>query len=234
MKAAVIIFPGSNCDVDMIHCLREVVGFDVEAIWHQEHSLNGADFVALPGGFSYGDYLRCGAIARFSPIMNAVMEHAEAGRPVFGVCNGFQVLTECGLLPGALLRNNNLQFRCQDVHLRVENNQTRFTSLYRKEQVLRIPIAHAEGNYYADEQTLQELEDQKRVIFRYCTPTGAQDASANPNGAAHDIAGIINEKGNVLGMMPHPERLCEDILGGSDGRWLFESIMHSWQKEVIG
>ena len=232
MKAAVLIFPGSNCDVDMIQALSDIHGCEVEVIWHQQTTLGNADFVAIPGGFSYGDYLRCGAIARFSPIMDAVIAHAEAGKPVLGVCNGFQILTECGLLPGALLRNDNLQFRCQDVFLKVENTSTLFTSLYRQDQVIRIPIAHAEGNYFADAETLEELEQENRILFRYCTESGMREASANPNGAAHDIAGIINAKGNVLGMMPHPERLCEDVLGGTDGRWMFESIVHNWMKEV--
>jgi len=232
MKAAVVIFPGSNCDVDMIHALSGIQSCEVEVVWHQETSLKDADFVAIPGGFSYGDYLRCGAIARFSPIMDAVVAHAEAGKPVLGVCNGFQILTECGLLPGALLRNDNLQFRCQDVFLKVENTSTRFTSLYRQDQVIRIPIAHAEGNYFADAETLGELERNNRILFRYCTASGMREPNANPNGAAHDIAGIVNANGNVLGMMPHPERLCEDVLGGTDGRWMFESIVHTWMKEV--
>ena len=232
MKAAVIIFPGSNCDIDMIHVLQDVLHCDVTQVWHQESSLEGFDFVALPGGFSYGDYLRCGAIARFSPIMEAVVKHAKSGKLVLGVCNGFQILTETGLLPGALLRNNNLQFRCQDVHLRVENNQTVFSSLYKPQQIIRIPIAHADGNYFADHDTLDLLEKENRIVFRYVSNNGERTPEANPNGALNDIAGIINEKGNVLGMMPHPERLAEEILGGSDGRWLFESVLKSWREKV--
>ena len=232
MKAAVIIFPGSNCDIDMIHVLQDVLNCEVTQVWHQESSLEGFDLVALPGGFSYGDYLRCGAIARFSPIMGAVVKHAENGKLVLGVCNGFQILTETGLLPGALLRNNNLQFRCQDVNLRVENNQTVFSSLYKPQQIIRIPIAHADGNYFADPDTLDMLEKENRIVFRYVNSNGERTSEANPNGALNDIAGIINEKGNVLGMMPHPERLAEEILGGSDGRWLFESVLKSWREKV--
>jgi len=234
MKAAVIIFPGSNCDIDMVHVLRDVLGCEVTEVWHLEHSLDGFDLVTLPGGFTYGDYLRCGALARFSPVMDAVLKHAAEGKALLGVCNGFQVLTECGLLPGALLRNTDIRFRCQDVFIRVENERTVFTSLYQRGQVLRIPIAHAEGNYYADEATLKRLEDEQRIIFRYCNAQGEREAAANPNGALHDIAGIINEQGNVLGMMPHPERLSEDILGGSDGRWLFESLLKDWKEKVNG
>ena len=232
MRAAVIIFPGSNCDTDLIHVLSEVMHLEVHKIWHQNESLEDVDFVALPGGFSYGDYLRSGAIARFSPIMNAVLEHAAAGKPVLGICNGFQILTECGLLPGALLRNNHLQFRCQDVTVRVEHNDSGFTSLYKKHQVLKLPIAHAEGNYFVPDTVLRELERDKRILFRYCDSSGERSTAANPNGALDDIAGVLNAAGNVLGMMPHPERLSEDILGGSDGRWLFESIVHTWKERM--
>ncbi|MCL2497937.1 MAG: phosphoribosylformylglycinamidine synthase subunit PurQ [Symbiobacteriaceae bacterium] len=233
MKAAVVIFPGSNCDVDMIHALEDVLGCQVAQVWHKDTSLQGADLVALPGGFSYGDYLRGGALASFSPIMEAVIAHAQAGKLLMGVCNGFQVLTESGLLPGCLMRNRTLQFRCQDVYLTVENNQTVFTSLYRSNQVLRLPIAHGEGCYYASEAELRELEDSGRVVFRYSNAGGEYTPEANPNGSSRAIAGIVNAAGNVLGMMPHPERYCEELVGGSDGRWLFHGILKAWKERVI-
>ncbi|MCL2548732.1 MAG: phosphoribosylformylglycinamidine synthase subunit PurQ [Symbiobacteriaceae bacterium] len=232
MKAAVIVFPGSNCDRDIIDVLGDVVGCSVTAIWHQDRSLQDAHLVILPGGFSFGDYLRCGAIARFSPIMESVISHALAGNPVLGICNGFQVLTECGLLPGTLMPNKSLRFICRDVHVRVENSATMFTTLFQKGQVLNLPIAHADGGYYAEEEVLKELELKNRVIFRYCSANGVLDEENNPNGARQHIAGIVNEEGNVLGMMPHPERHSEDVLGGSDGRWLFESLVANWQRMV--
>ena len=232
MKFAVILFPGSNCEVDCVHVIKEVLQEPVTTVWHKDTDLSQFDAVILPGGFSYGDYLRCGAIARFSPIMEAVIAHAKAGKPVLGICNGFQILTECGLLPGALLRNLSLQFICEDRFIRVENNQTRYTSLYSEKQVLRIPIAHAEGNYYADPETIVKLETENRVIFRYCDAQGNVTPESNPNGAIHNIAGIINEAGNVLGMMPHPERLSEVILGGDDGLALFQSMLKTWRNQL--
>jgi phosphoribosylformylglycinamidine synthase len=232
MNFAVILFPGSNCEVDCVHVIKEVLQEPVTTVWHKDTDLSQFDAVILPGGFSYGDYLRCGAIARFSPIMDAVIAHAKAGKPVLGICNGFQILTECGLLPGVLLRNQSLQFICEDRFIRVENNQTMYTSLYTKNQVLRIPIAHAEGNYYADPETIAALEAENRVIFRYCDAQGNVTPESNPNGAIHNIAGIINEEGNVLGMMPHPERLSEVILGGDDGLALFQSMLKTWRNQL--
>jgi len=232
MKFAVILFPGSNCEVDCVHVIKEVLQEPVTTVWHKDTDLTQFDAVILPGGFSYGDYLRCGAIARFSPIMDAVIAHAKAGKPLLGICNGFQILTECGLLPGALLRNRSLQFICEDRFIRVENNQTMYTSLYKQDQVLRIPIAHAEGNYYADSDTIAKLEAENRVIFRYCDAQGNVTPESNPNGAIDNIAGIINEEGNVLGMMPHPERLSEAILGGDDGLALFQSMLKTWRNQL--
>ncbi|MPM35492.1 Phosphoribosylformylglycinamidine synthase subunit PurQ [bioreactor metagenome] len=232
MKFAVILFPGSNCEVDCVHVIKEVLQEPVTTVWHKDTDLSEFDAVILPGGFSYGDYLRCGAIARFSPIMEAVIAHAKAGKPVLGICNGFQILTECGLLPGVLLRNRSLQFICEDRFIRVENNLTQFTHLYTKHQVLRIPIAHAEGNYYADPETIEKLESENRVVFRYCDEQGNLTEESNPNVAINHIAGIINEAGNVLGMMPHPERLSEIILGGNDGLALFESMLKTWRDRI--
>lgn len=232
MNFAVILFPGSNCEVDCVHVIKEVLQEPVTTVWHKDTDLSQFDAVILPGGFSYGDYLRCGAIARFSPIMDAVIAHAKAGKPVLGICNGFQILTECGLLPGVLLRNQSLQFICEDRFIRVENNQTMYTSLYTKNQVLRIPIAHAEGNYYADPETIAALEAENRVVFRYCDAQGNPTPESNPNGAIHNIAGIINEEGNVFGMMPHPERLSEVILGGDDGLALFQSMLKTWRNQL--
>ena len=232
MNFAVILFPGSNCEVDCVHVIKEVLQEPVTTVWHKDTDLSQFDAVILPGGFSYGDYLRCGAIARFSPIMDAVIAHAKAGKPVLGICNGFQILTECGLLPGVLLRNQSLQFICEDRFIRVENNQTMYTSLYSKNQVLRIPIAHAEGNYYADPETIAALEAENRVLFRYCDAQGNVTPESNPNGAINNIAGIINEEGNVLGMMPHPERLSEVILGGDDGLALFQSMLKTWRNQL--
>lgn len=222
MKFAVIVFPGSNCDIDMYEALHTVCHADVEYVSYKQTSLAGFDAVMLPGGFSYGDYLRAGAIARFAPVIPAVYKMAQAGKLVLGVCNGFQILTEMGLLPGALKQNNSLKFVCKTVSLRVENNQTPFTSQYREGQEIQIPIAHGEGNYYADENVLNELEKNKQVVFRY--------VGENPNGSLHDIAGICNRKGNVLGMMPHPERNVEAILGGTDGLPLFKSLLKAGVK----
>ena len=216
MKTAVIQFPGSNCDGDALHAARLMLDEGAQFVWHTETELpEGTELVFLPGGFSYGDHLRSGAIAARSPVMNAVKAHAEAGGYVLGVCNGFQVLTEAGLLPGALSRNRELHFLCRPVKLRVENHQTAYTASYAKDQVLEIPVAHGEGNYYADAETVARLETEGRVVFRYVD---------NPNGSLNDIAGIVNEGGNVLGMMPHPERAVELLLGSEDGRGIFESL----------
>ncbi|MGI1822257.1 phosphoribosylformylglycinamidine synthase subunit PurQ [Exiguobacterium sp. TRN 1102] len=216
MKFAVIVFPGSNCDLDMYHAVKDVLGEEAEYVFHTEISLEGFDGVLLPGGFSYGDYLRCGSIAQFSPIMVEVKRFAEEGRPVLGVCNGFQVLVEAGLLPGVLMRNRDLKFMCKTVDLVVENNETMFTSEYAAQETIRVPIAHGEGNYYCDETTLETLKSNGQIAFTY---------KENPNGSVENIAGITNEAGNVLGMMPHPERAVEALLGGEDGKRLFTSIV---------
>lgn len=225
MKFAIIVFPGSNCDHDMYHALVKVLGVGADFVWHGQGSLDGYDAVVLPGGFSYGDYLRAGAIARFSPIMQEVVRFARNGRPVLGICNGFQILTESGLLPGALLRNENLRFICKQVFVRTENNRTRFTNRLTSGQVLKIPIAHGEGNYFIDQAGLQQLRDNNQIVFRYSTAAGDIDDQANPNGSVNNIAGIINTSGNVLGMMPHPERAMEQLLGSVDGRLIFESLL---------
>ena len=225
MKFGIVTFPGSNCDYDAYHAVADVLGEEAFYIWHKDHDLQGADVVILPGGFSYGDYLRAGAIARFSPVMREVREHAERGGPVLAICNGFQIACEAGLLPGALMRNASLRYVCDWMRLRVENAETLFTSQYAKGQVLRIPIAHGEGRYTADAETLARLEGEGRVVFRYVNAAGHQDERSNPNGAMNDIAGIVGERGNVLGMMPHPERAADPLLGSDDGRALFESIL---------
>ena len=217
MRFAVVQFPGSNCDQDCVHALQ-VLGQEARLVWHQETKIDPSEGVILPGGFSYGDYLRCGAIARFSPIMGAVKAAAERGQVVVGICNGFQILCEAGLLPGALTRNEGLHFRCETAHVRVETPTSRFTSYYGTGEVLKIPIAHGEGCYRASPEILQELEAQQRVLFRYCNTEGQVVAEANPNGSSHNIAGICNAGRNVLGMMPHPERCCEVEMGGVDGR----------------
>jgi len=226
VKFGVVVFPVSNCDADAYFALRDDLHQDVEYVWHGDANLRGFGAVILPGGFSYGDYLRTGAMARFSPVMAAVGEFAARGGLVLGICNGFQILLEAGLLPGAMLRNRTLQFRCEWTHVRVENAATPFTGLCREGQVLRLPIAHGEGNYYADEGTLQQLERAGRVAFRYCDPQGRLNDSANPNGSQDHIAGIVNAAGNVLGMMPHPERCCSQLLGGTDGKRLFLSAVN--------
>jgi len=223
MRFAVISFPGSNCDMDCVYALGQVLGQDVDLVWHTERDLSDYDGIVLPGGFSYGDYLRVGAIAKFSPVMQAVRHEAESGKPVIGICNGFQILVESGLLPGALLRNRSLQFICEAVHLAVERHDTLFTGF--EKEVVRMPIAHAAGNYYIDEKGLHELEQNNQVVFRYSGPDGEVGERTNPNGSLSGIAGIINRAGNVLGMMPHPERCCETELGSDDGRMLFESII---------
>jgi len=225
MKFAVLVFPGSNCDLDMYHAIKDELGEEAEYVWHDATDLSGYDGILLPGGFSYGDYLRCGAIARFSNVMAEVVKAAEAGKPVLGVCNGFQILTEAGLLPGALLRNKNLKFMCRTVDLKVVNNNTLFTNQYDQDEVIQIPIAHGEGNYYCDEVTLQQLKDNNQIVFTY--------AGENPNGSLENIAGIINEKGNVLGMMPHPERAVNELIGGADGLALFKSIVKQWRESYV-
>jgi phosphoribosylformylglycinamidine synthase len=227
MRAAVVTFPGSNCDYDCYKALQLFPGFEPRFVWHRERTLGDVDVAFLPGGFSYGDYLRAGAIARFSPVMTAVSAFARDGGLVVGICNGFQILCESGLLPGALLRNHTLRFRSQWVDIRVETSDTAFTSAYGVGDVLHVPIAHGEGNYYADERTLTELEEENRVVFRYVNREGVADPRANPNGSARAIAGILSRERNVLGLMPHPERAVEGILGSKDGRGLFESIMTS-------
>ena len=225
MNASVIVFPGSNCDRDVKVALQKVTGAPVSLVWHGDAAVPASDLIVLPGGFAYGDYLRTGAMAAHSPIMRDVVAKAAAGAPVLGICNGFQVLCEAGLLPGVLMRNASMRFVCKDVHLRVEQTDTPFTSSYDKDEVIRIPVAHGEGNYFADRATLEELEAEGRVVFRYVDAAGEVTAAANPNGAQRNIAGICDGRRRVLGMMPHPERLFEPLLGGSDGRRLFESLL---------
>ncbi len=225
MRVGVIVFPGSNCDHDAYHVARHVFGLETRFIWHKERELPPVDLVIVPGGFSYGDYLRAGAVARFSLIMDSVVRFAERGGLVLGICNGFQVLCECGLLPGALLRNASVRFACTWVHLRIDNAEVPYTRNAELGQVLRIPIAHGEGNYYAEASELVELERNGQVVFRYTTPAGEVTPDSNPNGSANNIAGIVNRNGNVLGMMPHPERAAEDALGSRDGALLFQSLL---------
>jgi len=225
MKFGIITFPGSNCDYDAFRAVTDVLGEEAAYLWHKDHDLQGSDVVILPGGFSYGDYLRAGAIARFSPIMQEVVAHAKGGGPVLGICNGFQIACEAGLLPGALMRNSHLQFVSAEVRIRVENADTMFTNLYDRGEILRMPVAHGDGRYVAPAGVLEELEAEGRVIFRYADATGSISADANPNGSERNIAGIVNEGGNVLGMMPHPERACSLLLGSDDGVRLLESIL---------
>jgi phosphoribosylformylglycinamidine synthase I len=226
MKFAVIVFPGSNCDHDAHHAAQDVLGQQAECIWHKDTDLKGADVVILPGGFAHGDYLRTGAMARFSPIMDAVREFAARGGPVVGICNGFQVLLEAGLLPGAMLRNRSLKYQCEYVHVRVEQIDTPFTAGASVAQVLRMPIGHGEGNYFVPPELLQRLEDNRQVVLRYTSASGAADEESNPNGSVNGIAGICNEQRNVVGMMPHPERACESILGGgTDGLVILQSVV---------
>lgn len=224
-RFAVVVFPGSNCDHDAYYAVTEVLGQEAELIWHKDTDLRGADVVVLPGGFSYGDYLRSGAIARFSPVMGSVTEFAASGGAVLGICNGFQVLLEAGLLPGGMRRNQELKFICEHVYVRVEQTNTPFTRAASVGQVLQIPIAHGEGNYYAAPETIDELEAHGRVIFRYTSPEGVDDATWNVNGSTAAIAGICNEGRNVVGLMPHPERACEESVGSSDGRIILESVL---------
>ena len=227
MKFGIVVFPGTWSDTDCYHVVDQVLREPVEYVWHQDTDLSSYDCVVLPGGFSYGDHLRAGALARFSPVMESVAEFAGSGGLVIGICNGFQILCEAGLLPGVLTRNAHLQFRCQWVNLRIERASGPFAGAGSDGQVLRVPISHGEGNYYADPDTLDRLESNGQVAFRYCTPDGEVTDAANPNGSARNIAGITNDRGNVLGMMPHPERCCEEIMGGTDGRVIFESIVAS-------
>ena len=228
MKFGVVLLPGSNCDHDALHVAKDVLGAEAEPLWHKDTDLKGADCVIVPGGFAYGDYLRAGALAKFAPIMEPIRRHADAGGLVLGICNGFQVLTEVGLLPGALMRNQHLRFLGRDVHIRVEETDTPFTSLYEQGQIFRVPIAHGEGNYYADDETLDALERNRQVIFRYCDEEGRLTSEANPNGSARNIAGICNRARNVVGLMPHPERCSESILGGASGLLMFQSIVSAY------
>jgi phosphoribosylformylglycinamidine synthase len=225
MKFGIVTFPGSNCDYDAFQAVTEILGEEATYLWHKDHDLQGSDVIILPGGFSYGDYLRAGAIARFSPIMQDVVAHAKAGGPVLAICNGFQIACEAGLLPGALMRNSHLQFVSAEVRIRVENDDTMFTNLYDRGDVLRMPVAHGDGRYVASADVLDQLEAEGRVVFKYVDAAGAASADANPNGSERNIAGIISEAGNVLGLMPHPERACSPLLGSSDGVRLLESIL---------
>ena len=225
MKFGVVTFPGSNCDYDAYQAITEILGEEATYLWHKDHDLQGSDVIILPGGFSYGDYLRAGAIARFSPIMHDVVAHAKAGGPVLAICNGFQIACEAGLLPGALMRNSHLQFVSAEVRIRVENDDTMFTNLYNRGEILRIPVAHGDGRYVASADVLDQLEAEGRVVFKYVDAGGATSADANPNGYERNIAGIISEAGNVLGLMPHPERACSPLLGSNDGVRLLESIL---------
>ena len=229
MKATVIVFPGSNCDRDVAVSLEQATGQAPEMLWHGESQVPETDLIVLPGGFSYGDYLRCGAMAAHSPVMRDVVDKAKSGTRVLGICNGFQILTESGLLPGVLMQNMSLKYICRDIHMRVERTDTDFASQYGNGGVLRIPIAHHEGNYNADEETLDRLEGEGRVAFRYCTPDGDVEPDANPNGSARNIAGIYNEEATVLGLMPHPERLTDPQLGGTDGTAMFSSLVEALQ-----
>jgi phosphoribosylformylglycinamidine synthase subunit PurQ / glutaminase len=224
VRFAVIVFPGSNCDVDMFHAIKDELGEEVEYVWHDTETLDQYDGILLPGGFSYGDYLRTGAIARFSNVMKEVIKAANEGKPVLGVCNGFQILLEAGLLPGAMRRNESLSFICKPVRLKVENTETMFTGEYSQGQTITIPIAHGEGNYYCDEETLAMLKANNQIVFTY---------QQNPNGSLENIAGIINEQGNVLGMMPHPERAVDELLGSADGLKLFQSIVKAWRESHV-
>ena len=227
MRFGVVVFPGTWSDTDCYYVVNDILGQDADYVWHQESSLAQYDCVVLPGGFSYGDYLRAGAIARFSPVMAALQGFADAGGLVIGICNGFQILCEAGLLPGVLRRNQHLEYRCQWSNLRTERSDTAFSRRCQRGQVLQVPVSHGEGNYYANDATLDRLEEEGRVLFRYCGPDGAVTNADNPNGSSHNIAGILNDQGNVLGMMPHPERSCEALLGSSDGKLIFQSIVDS-------
>lgn len=226
MKFGVVVFPGSNCDIDCYNALRDVLDQDTEYIWHRTKNLGSYDCIVLPGGFSYGSYLRGGAIAKVSPVMDRVVEFVESGKPVIGISNGFQVLVESGILPGAFLRNNNMKFICENVYIRTESISTPFTNLCGKGQILRIPIAHGDGNYYVGDETLKRMEENNQIVFRYCDTEGRVTAASNPDGSLQNIAGVCSREGNVLGMMPHPERCMEEILGGRDGAVVFESLIN--------
>ena len=233
MNFAVLQFPASNCDQDAIHALRDVLGQSARYVWHKETSLGDADAVIVPGGFSYGDYLRCGAIARFSPVMQAVKQFADNGGLVLGICNGFQVLTEAGLLPGALVRNRDLQFHCEHIFLKTVTPDSPFTNKIPAGKWLKIPIAHGEGCYFADEETLAKLRANNQILWQYCDANGNLTDTANPNGSLLNIAGICNERRNVAGLMPHPERACESLLGSDDGKWILESIIAALQNKTV-
>ena len=225
MRFGVVVFPGTWSEVDCYTVVDEIIGQPVDYVWHNDTNISNYDCIILPGGFSYGDYLRCGAIARLSPVMDSVKKFANSGGLVIGICNGFQILCEAGLLPGVLLPNDHLEFRCEWTHLRVENSNTAFSNTLESKQVISVPISHGEGNYFADPETLKTLEENGQVVFRYCDPEGTINRDSNPNGSINNIGGLINSQGNVLGMMPHPERCCDPILGGVDGKLIFESIV---------
>ncbi len=227
MKFGVIVFPGSNCDRDIATVTQGILDAPTRMVWHRETDLSDLDVVVVPGGFSYGDYLRCGAIAQFSPVMNSIIEHAKEGKYILGICNGFQILTEVGLLPGALIRNRGLHFICDRVPIKVERNDTIWTQDYQSQEIITLPIAHGEGCYYADEATLRAVEDNHQVLFRYCSASGEVNSEYNPNGSMNNIAGIINQQGNVLGMMPHPERAADCYLGGTDGLSMFQGLLNA-------
>lgn len=233
IKFGVVVFPGSNCDHDAYHAAKDVMNQDAEFLWHKEPDLKNSDVIILPGGFSYGDYLRTGAIARFSPIMNEVISFANNGGIVVGICNGFQILCESGLLPGVLLRNSSLLFSCKHINLRVEHSDSRFTNELAAGDILSVPIAHGEGNYFAESEVIKSIEDNGQVLFRYCDEFGEITEGSNPNGSINNIGGIVNKIGNVLGMMPHPERACEVQLGSSDGKKIFESIINSFVLQTV-
>lgn len=226
-KFGVVVFPGSNCDHDTYYVLRKIIDVDVVFLWHKQTSLEGCNIIILPGGFAYGDYLRTGAVARFSPIMTEVIRFANNGGYVFGICNGFQILLEAGLLPGVMIRNESLNFVCKDIYLKIENSNTVLTKGITNKSLLKIPIAHGEGNYFTDEKTLGELEDNHQIVFRYSTINGSVNSQANPNGSISNIAGIMNKKGNVFGMMPHPERCSDPVLGKTDGSLIFNSLVNN-------
>jgi phosphoribosylformylglycinamidine synthase len=227
MKFGIVVFPGTWSEHDTFYAIHDVLGQPARLIWHKESDISDCDAIVLPGGFSYGDYLRCGAIARFSPVMESVREFANSGKPVIGICNGFQVLCEAGLLPGALVRNEHLEFRCEWVNLRVESAGTMFTNTAEQNQLLRVPISHGEGNWQADDATVRRVEENGQVLLRYAATDGSVSLGTNPNGSVNSIAGILNERGNVLGLMPHPEKACEELIGGADGNVLFESMIRS-------
>jgi phosphoribosylformylglycinamidine synthase len=231
MKFGVVMFPGSNCDRDTFHVLKDVIGRDTVFLWHKDHDLQGVDVVVLPGGFSYGDYLRSGAIARFSPLMQEVRAFARRGGHVLGICNGFQILLELGLLPGAMLRNKDLKFLCQFVHVRIENDRTDFTRAGKKGQILRIPIAHFDGNYYAPDKVIEDIRRNEQIVFRYCNADGKVTEEANVNGSMDGIAGLMNARGNVMGLMPHPERASEALLGSEDGQLIFRSLIEAIERK---